>query len=96
MNAMKHTVTYEAMAMVSGGTQEEADRFLALAEKKGWGGPGGPDQRMAAAKMYKTIGMTTVNWHITTNDPAEFFDAQGRAYSFDEILSLLEALPDRN
>ena len=88
-------LTMDQMELVNGGTEAEADAFQELAIKKGQAHSTCMASRMAAANMYKTIGMVSVNWHVRDDKPAEFKDASGNVYTYEEILPRLEALSNR-
>lgn len=87
-------LTMDQMEQVNGGTLAEADALLALAKEKGWSRGNCVTSRRLAAEMYKAIGIVSANWHGHDDKPAEFKDANGSVYSFEEILQDLLALPN--
>ena len=86
-------LTMDQMEVVNGGTQAEADALLALAKEKGWSRGNCVTSRRLAANMYKAIGIVSAKWHTNDDKPAEFKDANGSVYSYEEILQDLLALP---
>ena len=85
----------EDMAQVVGGSQADCDAFVALAYAKGWQTNNGLDGKMAAANMYKAVGMKTVKWKVASGEPAVFIDNGGGEHSFEEIYAKMQALPNK-
>lgn len=86
----------EELDFISGGTQDEAREFRAMAVAKGYaknmyGTAGG----MAAHKMFEKIGVPHVNWHAKDNQPADFWDDNGNHYTFEQLKPRLETLPNK-
>ena len=83
------------MVQVVGGSQEDVDAFVELAYAKGWQTNNGLAGRMAAANMYKAVGMDTVRWNIPSGAPAVFIGNTGGEHSFEEIYDRMKALPNQ-
>ena len=86
-------LTMEQMNQINGGTLAEADALLALAKEKGWSKGNSVTSRRLASDMCKAIRIVSINWHGHDDKPAEFKDANGSVYSFEEILQDLLAQP---
>ena len=80
---------------ITGGSQADLDAFVELAYAKGWQTNNGLAGRMAAANMYKAVGMQSVKWNANSGEPAVFIDNAGREHSFEEVYERMKALPNK-
>ena len=96
MNKINATeLTNDELEFVTGGSSEDVALFQALAVEKGYGSGRGLAGKMAQANMYKAVGMETVNWNISTGEPAVFYDYAGGTHSFEEVFAKMQALPHK-
>ena len=86
----------DELEQIAGGTAKEAKLFRKTAVEKGWAlSEYGMASGMAANRMLEAIGIPNVNWHIATDEPADFWDNNGNHYNFETVMKKIHQLPNK-